>query len=113
MDGIGLPIAALLLGALLSWICETIRLFRRFRLAALVSPFLASVVFLFGSWIVSDMNPCAEYDLSCVPPGGHDATGEDVSLWLLSVAATFLLSALICVRVQKAFKSRKRRDSYA
>jgi hypothetical protein len=107
MDGIGLPVAAILLGSLLCLIFGKIRPLRRFALAALVSPFLSSIVFLFGSWILSDMNPCAEYGSSCVPPGGHDATRLDVSLWLLSVALAFLLSALVCLKVQKALESRE------
>jgi hypothetical protein len=106
MDGIGLPIAAFLFGSLLCLIFAKIRPLKQFALAALVSPFLSSIVFLFGSWVLSDMNPCAEYGSSCVPPGGHEATRLDVSLWLLSVAVTFLLSALACPKIQKALDSR-------
>ena len=106
MDGIGLPIAAVLLGSLLCLLCGSFRPLRRFALAALVSPFLSSIVFLFGSWVLSDMNPCAEFGSSCIPPGGHDATRLDVSLWLLSVAAVFLLSTFACLRIQKAIEAR-------
>jgi hypothetical protein len=107
MDGIGLPLVAFLFGSLLCLICERNRKLGRFALAALVAPVFSSVVWLFGSWILSDMNPCAEYGSSCVPPGGHDSTTLDVGLWLLSVAATFLLSVVITLRVQKFFESRK------
>jgi hypothetical protein len=82
--------------------------FRRFALAAFVSPIVSSVVFLLGSWILSDMNPCVEYGYSCVPKGGHDPTRLDVSLWLLCVAATFLLSGFVCFKVQQRFSSRQR-----
>ena len=34
---------------------------RRFTLAALVSPFASSLVFILGSFILADMNPAAEY----------------------------------------------------
>ena len=106
MDGIGLPIAAVLLGSLLCFLCRRIRYLRRFALSALLSPFLSSVVFLLGSWILSDMNPCAEYGSSCIPPGGHDASRLDVSLWLLSTAAAFL-NAFTCLRIQKAIEARR------
>jgi hypothetical protein len=105
MDGIGLPIAAFLLGLLFCLIFGVIRPLRRFVLAALVSSFLSSIVFLYGSWIISDMDPCVEYGSSCVPPGGHPATPLDVNLWLLSTAATFLLTALVSFQIQKALKS--------
>ena len=61
MDGIGLPILGFLFGAVFFFICWTVPIIRRFALAAFTSPFIASVVFLFGSWILSDMNPCVEY----------------------------------------------------
>jgi hypothetical protein len=107
MDGIGLPIAAFLLGSLICLIFGKIRALRRFALAALVSPVLSSIVFLFGSWILSDTNPCAEYGSSCIVPGGHHATRLDVSLWLLSAAVTCLLSALLCLKVQTALEPRE------
>lgn len=107
MDGIGLPIPAFLLSSLLCLIFGKIQPLRRFALAALISPFLSSIVLLFGSWILSDMNPCVEFGSSCVPPGGHNPTRLDVGLWLLSVGVTFLLSAFVCLKVQRALESRE------
>ena|SRR5579862_5237086 len=99
MDGIGLPILALLFGAVSYLFCRR----TPFALAAFLSPFVSSVVLLFGSWILSDMNPCVEYGSSCVPKGAHDL---ELSLLLLSVPLTFALSAVICFKIQKALSSR-------
>lgn len=106
MDGIGLPIFGLFFGGVLFCICVGVPVLRRFALAALVSPFVSSVVFLFGSWILSDMNPGAEYGYK--PQGGeHDPTRLDVILWLACVAATFLLSAVGCFKIQYSISSRR------
>jgi hypothetical protein len=106
MDGIGLPIIGFLLGTIFSLICWQVPPLRRFALAALVSPVVSSVVFLFGSWILSDMNPCVEYGYSCIPKGGHDPTGLDTALWLICVAVAFFLNGAICFKVQKFLPSR-------
>jgi hypothetical protein len=106
MDGVGLPILAFLFGVVLCLICRAIPPFKRFALAALVSPIVSSVAFLFGSWILADMNPCAEYASSCIPNGGHDPTRLDVSLWLLLVAIAFLLSAAACFKIQQRLSPR-------
>jgi tetrahydromethanopterin S-methyltransferase subunit D len=106
MDGIGLPILAFVFGVVLCLICGTIPPLRRFALAAFVSPAVSSVVFLFGSWILADMNPCAEYGSSCIPNGGHDPTRLDVSLWLLSVAVAFVLSTVVCFKIQQRLSPR-------
>jgi hypothetical protein len=102
MDGIGVPIAGALLGVVLLLACLTAPKLRRFALAALVSPFLSSIVFIAGSFVLSDMNPAAEYGSSYVPTRReHDPTKGEVALWIASVVATFLLSAFVCVNLQR------------
>jgi hypothetical protein len=95
----------LLVGTIVCLIFRGNRRLRRFALAALISPFVSSVVFLFGSWILADMSPCAEQAYSCVSPSGHAATRMDVGIWLFSVLTTLLLSTLICVKLQKVLGS--------
>ena len=46
MDGIGVPIVGALAGVVLFLVCATTPDLRRFALAALVSPFTSSVVFI-------------------------------------------------------------------
>jgi len=77
---------------------------QRFALAALVSPFLSSIVFIVGSFILSDMNPAAEYGSAYVPNGmEHNPTNGETALWLLSVVLMFLMSAFVCVKLQRIF----------
>ena len=76
---------------------------RRYALAAFVSPIAASLVCLIGLFYLADMNPANEYGASYVPTGKeHDPTNTDFLLWLVSTALTFLATALICIKVQKA-----------
>lgn len=100
MDGIGLPILAFLFGTILFLIATARPRFRRFALAAIVAPTLTSFVFLLGSWILSDMDPCVEYGSSCIPDGGRASDGFDVSLWLMATAVTFVVSAVVCYKIQ-------------
>jgi hypothetical protein len=99
--GIGVPIAGALVSLVLFFVCRGTTRLRRFSLAALVSPFASSVLIL-GSFILADTNPAIEHGSPYVPTGNeHDPTNGEVFFWLVSVAATFLLSAFVCLKVQK------------
>jgi hypothetical protein len=110
MDGIGIPIAGAVVSLALFLVCRGTPRLKRFALAALVAPFASSVVFMVGSFILADMNPAVEYGSSYIPTGNeHDPTKGDVLLWLASVAATFFLSAFVCLKIQGLFASILRR----
>jgi hypothetical protein len=103
MEGIFIPIVGALVGVGLFAICVVIARLRRFALAALLSPFLTSVVLLLGAFILADMNPVHEYGNAYIPNGReHNPTKIDyVLLWLATVGA-FLLSGYIAFKVQQA-----------
>jgi hypothetical protein len=109
MDGLGIPI----LGGLVSMgtflLCLAVSRFRRFALAALVSPFASSLVFLVGMFIIADMNPAVEYGSDYIPNGHErDATKVDIALWLSSVGVTFMTSAFVCFKAQQfLFRTRQ------
>lgn len=104
MDGLGIPLLGGLISVVLLMGCLDVPRFKRFALAALISPFATSVVFLIGLFIIADMNPAAEYGAHYTPTGNeHDPTAFDYLLWLGSAALTLLLSGLICVKVQRVW----------
>jgi hypothetical protein len=102
MDGIGIPILGGIIGFAALVFCLSTPRFKRFALAAFVSPLAASTVFLIGLFVLADMNPALEYGAHYIPTGRqHDPTALDNALWLASTAATFLFCGLACVKAQK------------
>jgi hypothetical protein len=102
MDGIGIVILGAIIAFCLFLLCIGVPKLRRYAFAALVSPFVASVVFLIGSFVLADMNPALECGSEYVPNGTErDPTNMDVALWLLSVIATLAVSAVVCVGLQR------------
>ncbi|RRA49336.1 hypothetical protein [Acidipila sp. EB88] len=102
MEIIILPLAGLLAGTFLALVSLTIPNLRRFTAAVWIAPFLASMVLLFGGFILADMNPAREYGASYIPDGHeHDPTRLDVALVLLCVFFTFVFSGYSAFRIQK------------
>jgi hypothetical protein len=102
MEGIGIPILGAFVAGFLFLVCVVVPTLRPYALAALVSPFAASIVFMVGAFILADMNPAREYGSEYVPKGTElDRTKVHVVLWLLSVIATLTVSAVVCVRLQR------------
>jgi hypothetical protein len=100
MDGLGILILGLLLSVALLVVSMAVPRWRRFALAAAISPFAASIVFLIGMFILADLSPGAEYGIA--PRGNErDPTRAELLLWLTSVLVTFVLSGVICVRLQR------------
>jgi hypothetical protein len=100
VDGILIPIAGVFVGVVLFILCLALARLRKFALAALLSPFITSVVLLLGVFILADMNPAREYGHAYIP-NGHDPTRIDsVLLWLATVGA-FLLSGYIAFKAQQ------------
>jgi hypothetical protein len=86
MDGLLIPIIGVLVSVVLSFVCFVIPRLRRFLLAAPASPFLTSIVFLLGAFVLADMHPTREYGAAFIPNGKeHDPTKLDYGLWLLAV----------------------------
>jgi hypothetical protein len=103
MEGIFIPIAGALIGAGLFSVCLVIARLRKFTLAALLAPFLTSVVLLLGAFILADMNPAREYGKAYTPNGHeHDPTGIDYVLLWLSTIGTLFLSGYIAFKIQQA-----------
>jgi hypothetical protein len=103
MEGIFIPIVGALTGVGLFAICLVIARLRKFALAALLSPFITSVVLLMGVFILADMNPAREYGNGYIPNGHeHDPTGIDYVLLWLSTIGVFLLSGYIAFKAQQA-----------
>jgi hypothetical protein len=109
MDGIGIPILGALASLALFLLSSVTPPLRRFALAALTAPFLASVVLLFGSFVLADMNPAREYGAAYIPSGReHNPTRTDFFLLCLAVGVTFYLSGYAAFIVQRrATKKRK------
>jgi hypothetical protein len=83
MFALGIPIFGGLAGFGAMTICLIFPGLERFAAAALVSPFAASVVFLFGTLIIADMHPGAEYGSAYTPTGrAHDPTTLETWLYL-------------------------------
>ncbi len=102
MEGIFIPIVGALAGVGLFAICLVIARLRKFALAALLSPFITSVVLLMGVFILADMNPAREYGNAYIPNGHeHNPTGIDYVLLWLSTVGAFLLSGYIAFKVQQ------------
>ncbi len=102
MDGILLPILGALVSGVLAFGCLIVRRLRRFLLAALVSPFLSSVVLLLGGFILQDMNPAREYGAAYIPTGReHDPTSWDhVFCWSATIVS-FAASAVLAYGAQR------------
>lgn len=95
MDGLGIPILGGLVGFAALLVCLSHPTFRRYALAALVSPTAASVV--------ADMNPAVEYGAQYIPTGReHNPTTLNYCAWLGSTMLTFLVRAGVCFKVQQA-----------
>src|SRR5580698_7154819 len=56
MDGIGIPILGAVDSLVLLLLCLAVPRLRSLSLAALTSPFIASIVLLLGGFILADMN---------------------------------------------------------
>ena len=103
MDGLGIPIIGVMAGFLLSLVCSSIDRLRRFTLAALVSPFIASVVFILGAWIIvddrdHDGEPIAQHENE--PPSPNAA----IALWLGTIGTSFVVSSVICNKLQRILR---------
>jgi hypothetical protein len=102
MDGIGIPLLGALVSFTLFLLSLAIPRFRRFALAALAAPFIASVALLIGSFILADMNPAREYGAAYIPNGReHDPTRMDFFLVFLSGGITFVVSGYVVFVIQK------------
>jgi len=101
MDGLLIPIIGVLASAVLGFVCLIVPGLRRFLLAAIASPFLTSIIFLLGAFVLADMNPAREYGTAYIPTGHeHDPTKLDYGLWMLAVIATFALSSALAYGAQ-------------
>jgi hypothetical protein len=110
MDGLGIPILGGLVSLLAFFVCLLVRRLRRYALAALVSPFTASIVFLIGMFLVADMNPAVEYGPSYTPTGReHNPTTGHLVFWLLSVVVAFLVSGFAGMKAQQILHKMARR----
>ena len=102
MDGILILIVGVLVSVSLGFVCLVVPRLRRFLLAALASPFLTSIVFLLGAFVLADMNPAREYGAAYIQTGKeYDPTKLDYGLWLLAVVATFALSSALAYGAQR------------
>ncbi len=102
MDGLGILILGGLASLFAFFVCLLMARLRRYALAALISPFASSIVFLIGMFLLADMNPAAEYRSSYIPVAReHNATAGHILLWLLSVVVTFFVSGFIGVKAQR------------
>ena len=102
MDGLLIPIVGVLLSLVLGFVRLVVPRLRRFLLAALVSPFLSSVVFLLGAFVLADMNPARDYGAAHILTGReHNPTRLDYGLWLLAVMTTFLIGSALAYRAQR------------
>ena len=102
MDGIGVPLLGAAVGFAAVIVCLNVPRLRRFALAALISPFVASLVFLVGLFMLADMNPAIEYGTQYTPTGReHDPTMFNNVLWLGSTGMTFVLSGVVCLKAQQ------------
>ena len=102
MDGLGIPIFGGFIGLVALLVCSSNPRLKRFALAACVSPFIASIVFLIGLFIIADMNPAVEYGAQYTPTGReHDPTALNYGAWLGSTILTFSVSAIVCFRAQQ------------
>ena len=111
MEGMLLPVLGVFLGVVCGFVCLMVRRLRGFVLAAGVSPFVASMVFLMGGFILQDMNPAVEYGAAYHPTGKeHVPTGLDYFLWLFAVVAAFGLSFALAYFAQRVAVSVFRRD---
>jgi hypothetical protein len=110
MDGLGIPILGGLASLFAFFVCLLVTHLRRYALAALVSPFMASVAFLIGMFLLADMNPSVEYGPSYIPNRReyNPATGHLV-FWLLSVVVIFLVSGFVGIKVQQILHKMARR----
>jgi len=102
VDGLLIPIIGIVVSFVLGFVCLVVPRLRRFLLAALASPFLTSMVFLLGAFVLADMNPAREYGAAYIPAGQeHDPTKLDYGLWVLAAMATFALSSALAYGVQR------------
>jgi hypothetical protein len=69
MEGILIPIVGLMTSAVLGLVCALIPRLRSYLLPALVAPFATGIIFLFGCFILADMNPAREYGATYVSTG--------------------------------------------
>jgi hypothetical protein len=102
MFALGIPILGCIVGVGGMTICLIFPGLRRFALAALASPFAASVVFFFGTLIVADMDLAAEHGSGYTLKGyEHGPTTFDYWLYFGSPTLTFLASFPLLVKVQQ------------
>jgi hypothetical protein len=102
MDGIGIPILGALVSLVLFVLCLAVPRLRYLSLAALASPFSASMVLLLGGFILADMNPAREYGAAYIPSGKeHDPTRLDLLLLFLSVGGAFIVTGYVGFAIQK------------
>jgi|HubBroStandDraft_6_1064221.scaffolds.fasta_scaffold1581095_1 hypothetical protein len=103
MEGILIPIVGLMTSVALGLVCALIPRLRSYVLPALVAPFVTSVVFLFGCFILADMNPAREYGAAYVSTGKeHDPTRVDYILLFAAVCITSVVSSGAAYLVQRA-----------
>jgi hypothetical protein len=82
--------------------CLNLPCLKRFTLAALLSPFAASVVSFFGALIIADMDLAAEHGSGFTLKGyEHGPTTVDIWLYFGSPTVTFLFSVPLLVKVQQ------------
>ncbi|MCX6612076.1 MAG: hypothetical protein NTW74_14630 [Acidobacteria bacterium] len=101
MDGLGIIILGALVAPIVFLVCLVIPRMRPYALAGLVSPFISSIVFLLGLFIIADMNPAIEYGSEYTPKGTeHDPNFFAAALLLIAVAAAFAVSSIVCNTIQ-------------
>ena len=101
MDGLGIIILGALFAPISFLICLVIPRMRLYALAGLVSPFIASIVFLLGLFTLADMNPAIEYGSEYTPNGTeHDPNFFAAAVVLIVVAAAFAVSSIVCNTIQ-------------
>jgi glycerol-3-phosphate acyltransferase PlsY len=102
MDGILIPALGLLVSLASGVLCLCIPIWRRFVLAALTAPFITSIVFLMGAFVLADMNPAREYGTAYIPNGTeHNPTWIHYWIWLNVVLATFTITFLVAYTIQR------------
>jgi hypothetical protein len=102
MFALGIPMLGGLAGLGAMIFCLVFPHLRRFALAALVSPFAASVVFFIGTLIIADMQLAADPGSVFTLKGyEHGPTTFDIWLYFGSPVVTFLVSIPLFVKVQQ------------
>jgi hypothetical protein len=102
MDGMLIPVLGLLSSFTSGVLCLCIPKCRRFVLAALTAPFVTSIVFLLGAFVLADMNPAREYGALYIPNGTeHNPTWIHYGIWLLAVLAALIITSVVAYTIQR------------